>query len=374
MSEFAGNLTRKFISFRYLSFESSAYKVPEERESKSPQNVAGIEEATTVEVGETSASPPKGSYSLQSVPMRAESIGAELGDEDRNLPMAENDCVLTSSDDDVENLSAFVAEKLQCSSEAGVENLIEEECMNVEENLCRDVGVEADGGDKRQSVCPDVTIGGDVDVGRFSPDVEVDRILREELSSANFTSTPKKALWPIYSKRRSSVLKERDEPICKSVVFDVASGSGTVGGVGLSEGNDTNTSEAVPESFVTSGGFSTLEGIARRQVDERFVGTRMGDEGEGMVRVPLVDEMFGQEVSPKERTRYYPNQSPKSLLKECFEMNPPTHLDPSHPSTNFSADQMIQFARAVGLEVSLASYSMLEDLLLKARGAVEHIL
>ena len=44
-------------------------------------------------------------------------------------------------------------------------------------------------------------------------------------------------------------------------------------------------------------------------------------------------------------------------------MNPPTHLDPSHPTTSFSPDQLIQFARAVGLEVSLASYSMLEDLL-----------
>ena len=129
-------------------------------------------------------------------------------------------------------------------------------------------------------------------------------------------------------------------------MFDVASGSGRVGGVGLSKGNATNTSEGVHESFVTSGGFSTLEGIARRQADERFAGTRMGDEGEGMVRVPPVDEMFGQEAAPKERTRYYPSQSTKS----------------------FSADQMIQFARAVGLAVSLASYSKLEDLLLKARG------
>ena len=113
---------------------------------------------------------------------------------------------------------------------------------------------------------------------------------------------------------------------------------------------------------------STLEGSARRQADERFVGTRVDDEGEGMVRVPSVDEMFGQEAAPKEKTRYYPSQSAKSLLKGCFEMNPPTHLDPSHPTISFSAGQMIQFARAVGLEVSLASYSMLEDLLLKARG------
>ena len=127
-------------------------------------------------------------------------------------------------------------------------------------------------------------------------------------------------------------------------------------------------SEGVSENFVTSGGFSTLEGIARRQADEGFVGTSMGGEEEGMVRVPPLDEMFGQQAVAKEKTRYYPSQSAKTLLKECFEMNPPTHLDPSHPTTSFSADQMIQFARAVELEVSLASYSMLEDLLLKARG------
>ena len=164
------------------------------------------------------------------------------------------------------------------------------------------------------------------------------------------------------------MLKEPDEPVYKAVVFDVTSGSGTVGGAGLSKGNDTNTSEGVPESFVTSGGFSALEGIAQRQADERFAVVRVGSEGEGMVRIPPVDEMLGQEIAAKEKARYYPIQSAKSLLKEYFEMNPPTHLDPSHASTSFSADQMIQFARAVGLEVSLASYSMLEDLLLKARG------
>ena len=166
-------------------------------------------------------------------------------------------------------------------------------------------------------------------------------------------------------------MKEPDEPVCKAVVFDVASGSGTVGGAGLSKGNGTNTSEGVPESFLTSGGFSALEGIAQRQADERIVGVHVESEGEGMVRIPPVVEMLGQEVAAKQKTRYYPSQSAKSLLKECFEMNLPTHLDPSPPTTILSADQMIQFARAVGLEVSLASYSMLEDLLLKARGGSE---
>ena len=164
------------------------------------------------------------------------------------------------------------------------------------------------------------------------------------------------------------MLKERDEPVGKAVVFDVASGVETVGGAGLSKEGVSTANEGVSESFVTSGSFSTLEGIAQRQAEERFVGTHVDDEGEGMVRVPSVDEMFGQEAAPKEKTRYYPSQSAGSLLKDCFEMNPPTHLDPSHPTTSFRADQTIQFARAVGLEVSLASYSMLEDLLLRARG------
>ena len=69
------------------------------------------------------------------------------------------------------------------------------------------------------------------------------------------------------------------------MISDVASGSGTVGGVELSRGNATNTSEDVPESFVTSGGFSTLEGIAQRQADVRFVGACMDCEGEGLVPI-----------------------------------------------------------------------------------------
>ena len=371
MSEVAGTLPRKFFSFRHLGVESNTHKLPEERESENSQNVAESREVNTVEIGETSASPAKSLCSLENAPVKVESIGAELGHEDRNLTMAERDCVLASSDDDVEDVSAFVAERLHCLSEGSEEKLIGEECVNVEEILCGGVGIgEEDGGNQRHSMCPNVTIGGDfgVDDSRFSPDAEVDQMLREELGGATVTSTPKMVVWPIYSKRRSSVLREPDEPACKAVVFDVASGSGTVGGVVLSKKGISGPSEGISESFVTSGCFSILEGIARRQADERFVGTCMGGEEEGMVRVPPLDEMFGQEAVPKERTRYYLSQSAKTLLKECFEMNPPTHLDTSHPTTNFSAHQMIQFARAVGLEVSLASYSMVEDLLLKARG------
>ena len=66
------------------------------------------DEENTVEIGETSTSPAKSLCSLEDAPVRVECLGAELGHEDRNSTMAEKDCVLTSSDDDVEDLSAFV--------------------------------------------------------------------------------------------------------------------------------------------------------------------------------------------------------------------------------------------------------------------------
>ena len=78
-----------------------------------------------------------------------------------------------------------------------------------------------------------------------------------------------------------------------------------------------------------------------------------------MVRVPPVESVAEPEGVSKGKDRYDCSQSAKSLLKDFFELNPPTHLDPSHRTTGFSADQMIQFARAVGLEVSLASYGLL---------------
>ena len=55
-------------------------------------------------------------------------------------------------------------------------------------------------------------------------------------------------------------------------------------------------------------------------------------------------------------------------MKECFADNPPVQLDPHQQVTGMSSDQLIQFAKAVGLEVSLATFGMLEDVLLKIGG------
>ena len=367
MSEFAGSLPRKFISFRHLGFESSAHILPEMRESENHQNVA---DGNTVVVGETSRSLAEITSILQLTQLGGDRFRAKVRNEDCDLTMAEKDCILSSSDDDVEDLSAFVTERLQSLSEGGLEKFIGKENVNLEQILCGNIDFGKIDGSKRPSVCPNVTPGGDVggDDERFSPGVEINQSLREELGSANITSTPKRTAWPIYTKRCSSVSRELDEPVCKAVMFDVASGSGTAGVGEILGGNVINPSEGVADTSVTSGGFLTLEGIAQRQADERLVGACIDGEEEGMVRIPPVEEMFLQEATTKERMKFYPSQSAKSFLKEYFALNPPTHLDPSHATTNFSADQIIQFAWAVGLEVSLASHSMLEDLLLKARG------
>ena len=65
---------------------------------------------------------------------------------------------------------------------------------------------------------------------------------------------------------------------------------------------------------------------------------------------------------------YYPSESARTLLKECFADNPPVQLDPHPQLTGLRSDQMIQFAKAIGLEVSLATFGMLEDVFLKIGG------
>ena len=57
----------------------------------------------------------------------------------------------------------------------------------------------------------------------------------------------------------------------------------------------------------------------------------------------------------------------KGSSRGFFECSPTTVLDPGQITSSFSADQMIQFARAVALEVTFASYGLLEELLMHAR-------
>ena len=68
------------------------------------------------------------------------------------------------------------------------------------------------------------------------------------------------------------------------------------------------------------------------------------------------------------RSEFYPSDSARSILKECFTDNSSVQLDPHQQFTGMSSDQMIQYATATVSEVSLATFGMLEDMLLKVGG------
>ena len=74
------------------------------------------------------------------------------------------------------------------------------------------------------------------------------------------------------------------------------------------------------------------------------------------------------------RLSFYSIQSAKTLLKQSFESDLPTHLNPTHKKKSSRSGQMTEFARAMGVEMVLASYGMLKDLLVKTgvgnRGSV----
>ena len=318
---------------------------------------------------------------LQNVSMSSEVVMSGEVQKDQELTVAGRVCVMTSSEEDMVDLNAFVNEMLQFMK--CLEQFVGDESVNVEEILSGNIAtvgghiVGYEGTIEPEvdrwritSVCPSLTPSANVEGSSFEVSFherdEVDRILREELGGSRATSTPVKGLRPIDS-RCAVVLGGHETPSCKSIRFGVPGAIESVEGGNLSPGGITEVSAGVQGIDFISGGFPTLEAIAKKRADERDGGLFELSSCDGMVRVPRVESIVEQERVGGEKSTYYPSQSAKSLLTDSFELNPPTHLDPSHPTTSFSADQMIQFARAVGLEDSLASYGMLEVLLLKAR-------
>ena len=113
-----------------------------------------------------------------------------------------------------------------------------------------------------------------------------------------------------------------------------------------------------------------MESIARRRVDD--VSERGVPEGAGM-GLPCPSGTAVQHGLGTGRSKYYPSGSARTLLKECLAFNPPVQLHPHQRLTGMSSDQVIQFARAVGIGVSLVTFGMLEDVLLKIGGKTERI-
>ena len=139
MIEVAGNLPQKLNDFRHFGFKSSADNLSEERESENLQIVAEIDEVNTVVVGETSNTPAKIMSFLQNVPMSIENVTSGVLEKNHKLTVSEKDSVMRSSEEEMDDLNVFVNDKLQFMRKNGLEQLVGDRRMNVEEILCGSV-------------------------------------------------------------------------------------------------------------------------------------------------------------------------------------------------------------------------------------------
>ena len=346
IGENAGELPRKFISFHCLENESS---VPKDHNTEGTENFPDLPQRSEVEIvviEETETSPTKSLAVLQ-VTVGKETMVEQRGNVDKEcLVVSSQECLLSSSDEGSEGLEKFFRDKLESFGGEGIENIVEVDPAGVLDLLDANL---IDRGNPGSGV---VTVDNKI------PRSRVDDILRSELREKNIGGGSKRPLCDVD-------IGVADERPSKSVAFDIDDAGGRLVSerctlVGVSDAGQSFPSSSRPDD--TDYGTSELESIARRRVGdlslERVCETAESD----------LPGFSGATVQPglgAGRSKYYPSESARTLLKGCLADNPPVQLDPHQQLTGMSSDQMIQFARAIGLEVSLATFGMLEDVLLK---------
>ena len=349
MSEYGGELPRKFISFHCLENESN---VPKDRDTEETENYSDLPQRSEVDIvviEETETSPSKSLAVLQVTGGKKTMVEEGVNVNAESLVVGSQECLLSSSDEGSEGLEKFLRDKLESIGGDGIENIAEVDPAGVLELLDSNLV------DRDNPGCGMVT--GDNEF----PKSQVDEILRAELGGKKIGAGSKRPL-------SDAELGVADQRPSKSVAFEVGDSIGksvcdryTV--IGVSGAGQSFPSSSRLDD--TEYGTSELESIARGRVDN-LSGGRVFKAVESDLSA-----VSGATVQPglgAGRSTFYPSESARTLLKECFADNPPVQLDPHQQVTGMSSDQMIQFARAVDLEVSLATCGMLEVLLLKIGG------
>ena len=273
-----------------------------------------------------------------------------------NLPNVDEGVEGDSHDESKIIGSHLIGEGLEVLDDSGLRQLIENVPVQFE------TGLEEE---RSEAVVGGVGFGHFTETGSFL-DIVMD------LESGNWTSTPSKVLLYAGSKRRVKESETEAECVLRPRIAAFEIGDGNYeenmafrSDIGRENAGRSCLSSDGADRTVTELGLSELEMMARAKAQELGPDSQVVSS-DVMVQIPTVGSSGGLLDANAARTKYYPSQSAKSLLKDFFEHIPPARLDATHQKTSFSADQMIQFARAAGLEVSLASFGMLEDLLLKA--------
>ena len=349
MGEYAGELPRKFISFHCLENESN---VPKDHNTEGSENYPDLPQRSEIEIvviEETETSPTKSLAVLQVTGVK-ETMVEERGNVKKEcLIVGSQECLLSSSDEGSEGLEKFLRDKLESFGGEGIENIVKVDPAGVLELLDANL---MDRGN---------TGSGVVAVDDEIPRSRVHDILRSELREKNIGGGSKRPLGDVD-------IGVADERPSKSVAFEIDDAGGRLSCerctlVGVSDAGQSFPSSSRPDD--TDYGTSELESIARRRVGD--VSERRVCEAAGLD----LPGSSGATVQPglgAGRLKKYPSESARTLLKECFAANPLVQKDPHQQLTGMSSDQIIQFARAIGLEVSLATFGMLEDVLLKIGG------
>ena len=345
MGEYAGELPRKFISFHCLENESN---VPKDHNTEKTESYPGLPQRSEVEV--VVIEETETSLAVLQVTGGKETMVEERGDVNKEcLIVGSLECLLSSSDEGSEGLEKFLRDKLESFGGEGVENIVEVDPTGVLELLDENL------------MDRDNTGSGVVTVDDEIPRSREDDILRSELREKNIGGGSKRPLCDVD-------IGVADERPSKSVAFEINDAGGRLFSerctlVGVSDAGQSFPSSSRPDD--TEYSTSELESIERRRVGD--VSERRVCEAAGLD----LPGSSGATVQPglgAGRSKYYPSEPARTLLKECFADNPPVQLDPHQHLTGMSSDQMIQFARAIGLEDSLATFGVLEDVLLKVGG------
>ena len=326
--------------------------MPKGHNTEETENYPDLPHRSEVEIvvlEETESSPSKILAVLQ-VTGGEKTISEERGNVNKDsLAVGSQECLLSSSDEGSEGLEKFLRDKLESLGGDGIENIAEVDPAEVLGLLVSNL------------VDRDNAGSGVVTADDKFPRSQVYEILRAELGGKETGVGSKRSLCDV----EFGVADERPS---KSVAFEVDDSGGkslcdryTV--IGVSDAGQSFPSSSRPDD--TEYGTSELESIARRPVGS-LSGGRVFEVAES--DLPAVSGATVQPGLGAGRSKFYPSESARTLLKECFADNPPVQLDPHQQVTGMSSDQMIQFARAVGLEVSLATFGMLEDVLLKIGG------
>ena len=267
---------------------------------------------------------------------------------EERVVITSQECLMSSSDDGSEGLEKFLRDKLDSFGGEGLDKIVEVNPAVVLELLDDNL---VDRGSTGNNV-----VAVDEEMSRS----RVDDVLRLELQEKAIGSLGKRPLCDVD-------IGAADERPSKSVAFQLENvggrlSSGECGLVGVSDSGLSFPRGSRPDD--TEYGTSELESIARK---------RVGDVSGRVCEAARLDLLCSSRTKMQRgmgagRSKFYLRESARTLLKECFADNPPVQLDPHQQLTGMSSDQVIQFARTVGLEVSLATSGMLDDVLVKIGG------